>query len=74
MKTKTEVDQDILSLLSKIKEEFPELLKYILEMPITVKYSKGDVISVENLTDYHSSLEKLVEKYALEHTEMTKKK
>ncbi|MFT6960103.1 MAG: hypothetical protein ACJA17_001204, partial [Polaribacter sp.] len=33
MKTKIELEQDIISITSKIHKEFPELVKYITEIP-----------------------------------------
>ena len=36
MKTKIELEQDIISITSKIHKEFPELVKYITEIPINI--------------------------------------
>lgn len=65
MKTKIELEQQIISLTAKIQNEFPELSKHILEIP--VNNSEEDDINIKNLTDYYHSLEEIVHKYAKTH-------
>ncbi|MDZ4681965.1 MAG: hypothetical protein SH848_08290 [Saprospiraceae bacterium] len=65
MKTKAEWDQNITNITTRIHQEFPELTKYINEMP--VKVSGEGEINVKNLEDYYHSLEGLVNKYAKTH-------
>lgn len=63
MKTDSELEQEILKITMEINKEFPELSKYILEMPVTIP-DKGDVeINSENLNEYYNSLKSLVQKY-----------
>jgi hypothetical protein len=72
IKTKTEWDQDIVNITSVIQERFPELSKYILEMP--ENNSAYEEINIKNLEDYYHSLEDIVNKYAKTHTGTVSKK
>ncbi len=63
MKTELEINELILSITTRIREEHPELLKYLNEMPITVPYEENPKITVETLTTYYDSLIVLVEDY-----------
>ncbi len=65
LKTKPELLQHIISITSKIHNEFPELSKYINEMP--ENNSVGDEIDIRNLEEYLHSLEDLVNNYADTH-------
>ncbi len=65
MKTKTEWEQDILNITTTINQEFPELSKYINEMPL--HNSGNEEMSVKSLEDYFHSLEELVGKYSKTH-------
>ena len=49
-----------------IQEKFPELSKYIEEMPITIPVNDPE-INLKQLTDYYNSLEDIVKKYAENH-------
>lgn len=66
MKTEKELNADILKKTLMIQEKFPELLKYLAEMPITIPISNPE-ISMKNLVDYNNSLDNLIEKYAKNH-------
>tara|TARA_B100000809_G_C15140796_1_gene533236 strand:- start:7810 stop:8010 length:201 start_codon:yes stop_codon:yes gene_type:complete len=61
MKTKIELEQNIISITSKIHSEFPELSKYIIELPIND--SEEHEVNHKNLNDYYHSLEEIVRKY-----------
>jgi len=65
MKTKIELEQNILTITSTIYNKFPELTKYITEMPEQIKV--GDEINIKNLQDYYDSLQNIVNKYAQAH-------
>lgn len=65
MKTKHELEKDITDVTNKIQVEFPELLKYINEMPI--KDSDEEEINNKNLEEYYNSLTGLLNKYAQTH-------
>ena len=65
MKTKKQLDEDILAITMKIKEKSPELSKYILELPVTIPNSEDPKITNKTLQDYYNSLEDLLKTYTL---------
>jgi len=65
MKTKIELEQNIISITAKIHKEFPELSKHITEIP--VNHSEEDEINIKNLEAYYNSLNEIVSKYAKAH-------
>jgi hypothetical protein len=67
MKTEKELNDDILKITITIKESFPELSKYIEEMPITIPKSSNPEINIKKLKDYYDSLDNLMKKYAKNH-------
>jgi hypothetical protein len=66
MTTEKELNAAILAKTLMIQEKFPELSKYIEEMPITIPVNNPE-INLKQLTDYYNSLENLIEKYAESH-------
>jgi hypothetical protein len=70
MKTKTELEHSIISVTTKINQKFPELTKYINEMPVNISENNQEEINTKNLIDYHNSLVELLEKYSKTHTSM----
>jgi hypothetical protein len=67
MKTEKELNNDIIKMTIAIEAQFPELSKYIEEMPITIANTANPEINMEILTDYHDSLVALFKKYAANH-------
>jgi hypothetical protein len=65
MSTILELEQKIINITSVIQQEYPELGKYITEMP--ENNSEEEEINIETLKSYYHSLEELVEKYAKTH-------
>ncbi len=65
MKTKREWEEDIMNIIAKIREEFPELSKFITEMPL--EETQNQEVLMENLKKYYYSLEDLVDQYAKTH-------
>ncbi|MCE9539646.1 MAG: hypothetical protein K8R85_10560 [Bacteroidetes bacterium] len=51
----------------KIKDQYPELSKYIEEMPVTIPDEKKPEITLKNLNSYYDSLNDVLNKYLLEH-------
>ncbi len=72
MKTEEELNQDILRITMEITNKFPELSKYISEMPTTISYNRVPGVSIKNLQDYYNSLQEVVKKYAEEHDDKLK--
>lgn len=64
MKTEKELNQAILEITVKIRNEYPELLKYLSEMPVTIPDVDQPEVTIKILSDYLESLENLVEKYS----------
>ena len=72
MKTETEINKDIIETTMVIDEKFPELSKYIEEMPVTIPNINEPEINETNLEDYQSSLDVLLNKYAANHSGVSK--
>lgn len=72
MKTEKQLNNDILEITMKIKEKFPELSKYILEMPVTIPYTENPEVTRKALLDYYDSLDILLKDYIENHNIRTK--
>jgi hypothetical protein len=72
MKTEKIINKEILKITMKIKEQFPELSKYILEMPVTIPNVKNPEMNRKALQDYYDSLKVLLKDYAENHNMTTK--
>lgn len=64
METKNEINKDIINATLGIQTDFPELSKYINEMPVTIPNLANPEITTNNLKDYNDSLNALVTKYS----------
>lgn len=71
-----EIEKDlnlrILKTTMMIKENHPELSKYIEEMLVSIPNEKNPEITLNNLRTYHDSLNSMLNKYLLEHPENEK--
>mgnify|MGYP000972580270 FL=1 len=67
MKTEKELNNDILKITMAIRNNFPELSKYLNEMPVTIPVSNNQEINLKNLQDYFNSLNALFRKYVINH-------
>lgn len=65
METESELNVKILKLTMAIRNDFPELSKYLEEMPVTIPNEKNPEITVETLRAYYDSLKTMVGKYLL---------
>lgn len=65
MKTEAQLDQDILDITMKIQAEFPELAKFVQEIPIKIS---GE--NIEDLEKYHNSLKTLLNEYTETHKQL----
>lgn len=63
MKTEKELNAAILDISLKIKEQFPELSQYILEMPVTIPNIENPEMDRKVLQDYYESLEIMLKDY-----------
>ncbi|TDD98435.1 hypothetical protein [Flavobacterium cellulosilyticum] len=64
MKTEKEINEAIFKITLKIKEQFPELSKYIEEMPITVPINEDPQINSKTLLEYYNSLNIMLKDYS----------
>jgi len=71
MQTKEKLDTDIINITIKIQDTFPELSKFISEMPVKMSDIKDPGVTLKNLQDYYNSLEALLKKYMEEHERKT---
>jgi hypothetical protein len=67
MKTKAELEKEILTITMKMHSEYPELSKYINEIPIDTTTGKGDLVNTQNLRQYLNSLQEIMLEYAKTH-------
>lgn len=72
MKSEKELTDAIVKLTMTINEKFPELQKYVTEMPVSVPAANNPEININTLTDYKESLESLLKKYEKNHISETK--
>ena len=67
METEKELNAKILQITMTILEKYPELSKYIEEMPVTIPNKAHPKIKIINLKAYYDSLTSILEDYILEH-------
>jgi hypothetical protein len=67
MKTEKELNEAILKITMKIRNEYPELSKYLSEMPVTIPDDSDPEINIKILKDYYESLENILKKYVPNH-------
>ena len=67
MKTESDLNDDILKITMLIEEKFPELSKYVDEMPVSAPDAVNPAVNQKNLQDYYDSLLALLKKYNTNH-------
>jgi hypothetical protein len=70
MKTAAELNQNIVKITMTIRNEFPELMKFLNEMPETIPNHESPEINIKILQDYYDSLENFLRKYAPNHNSL----
>lgn len=74
--TNEELEKDLNSKILKvtmiIKEQYPELVGFLEEMPETIPDEKDPEITLKNLNAYYESLNSMLSKYKLEHPKGSK--
>ena len=63
MKTEQELNSAILEITQTILNKYPELTKYIEEMPVTIPNTDQPEINHKHLENYYNSLVALVNGY-----------
>lgn len=69
MKTEQELNDAILKITMKIRNDYPELSKYLNEMTVTIPDISSPEINIKILTDYYESLENIIKKYIPNHND-----
>ncbi|HEY6625706.1 MAG TPA: hypothetical protein VIZ21_02010 [Ignavibacteriaceae bacterium] len=67
LESEKELNVKILDITITIQEKYPELSKYLEEMPVTIPDKKSPEIDRKNLKEYYDSLTSILENYAREH-------
>lgn len=67
MKTKEQLEQDIIAIILKIHSEYPELAKYISEIPEPNYDTGSGQLSPWKFKEYYSSLMEIVTEYSKTH-------
>ncbi len=67
METEEEINAKILKITMVIQENYPELSKYLNEMPITIPVDNRPEVNIKNLQKYYETLLNLFRKYVAEH-------
>jgi hypothetical protein len=72
MKTETELNYDILKLIMTINEMFPQILKYIGEIPINIADSLASELRTKFITVHYNTLNALLKKYPMYYDSLPK--
>ena len=70
MENKSTLEKDILNITMKINMEFPELSKYIAEIPDINTGTNSNLMDVKSFKQYYFSLKNILDKYAKTHISM----
>jgi hypothetical protein len=68
MKTEIDINKNILKITMTIRDDFPELLKFLNEMPETIPGVKNPKINTSILNEYYNSLNDILANYTSYHT------
>lgn len=66
-KTDVEWTQDIIRITTEIRTNYPELSKYVEEMPVSLNNINAEDKSPNNMKEYYESLEMLIKNYKETH-------
>lgn len=67
MQSVKDLNAKILEITTLIQEKYPELSKYLAEVPDTIPVDISPEINSESLQKYYNSLDQILKKYILEH-------
>ena len=62
-----DLNSKILNITMRIKDHYPELSKYLEEMPVTVPSENDPEITLNNLKLYYESLNSILNKYKVDY-------
>lgn len=64
MKTTDEWDKEIIKITAEINQKYPELAKYLSEMPEQLLPKEDNAVTIKSLEIYHNSLVELLTQYS----------
>ncbi len=67
MKNEKTITEKILAITMLIEEKYPELSKFLLEMPVTIPDEAHPNLDDNMLKEYYKSLCDLLKEYEIEH-------
>lgn len=67
METEEEVNEKIMKITMVIQENYPELSKFLNEMPITIPIDSHPEVNIQNLQKYYETLLTFFRNYVTEH-------
>jgi hypothetical protein len=67
MKTVQQLNAEILLISMKIEAMFPELSKYLGEMPVHMSYTSSTEVRAKSSMDYYASLDAVLKNYGVFH-------
>ena len=67
MGTEEDINSKILKITMVIHENYPELSKYLNEMPVTIPIDSHPEVNQKNLEKYYETLLSLFRNYVAEH-------
>ena len=67
-----DLNSKILKITLTIKDDYPELVGFLEEMPETIPDEKDPEITLKNLSAYYESLNSMLSKYKSEHPKSSK--
>lgn len=71
IKSDIEWTQDVLKITTEIRSKYPELIKYIDEMPVNLNGINASNETQNSMKEYFESLEALVKNYKVSHEPKT---
>ena len=71
LNTECDLNSKIFKIITTIKDQYPELSKYIEEKPMSIPSKKNTEIMLKKLQKYYDSLNSILNKYILEHPNNT---
>lgn len=67
MKPEAVLNDEILEATAKIRKDYPELIKFLDELPQHLPDDSNQDVNLKALNDYLNSLNELMENYSKEH-------
>ena len=67
MRTEKELNNDIVDITLRITTNYPELSKYLKEIPVSIPDKEHPEINIKVLQEYYNYLESIFEKYDENH-------